>query len=61
MICIDEIWAMREEGEGVLLLAEKALVRLMCGVKWKNRNNELITMLELSDGIVTLVDFQMEF
>ena len=52
-----ETWAMRKVEEGVLLRAERAMVRMMCGVKLRNRKktSELMSMLEMSEDIVTLV------
>ena len=37
MVYGGETWTMRKEDEGVLLRAERAMVRLMCGVKLRNR------------------------
>jgi len=52
-----ETWAMRKEEEVVLLRAERAMVRLMCGVKLKDRKrtSELMSMLGLCDDIVSVV------
>ena len=48
---------MRKEEEGVLRKAERAMVRMMCGVNLRHRKNtrELMSMLGLDEDIVTLV------
>ena len=45
-------------GQGVLLRAERATVRLMCGVKLRDRKriSELTSMLRMYDDIVTWWD-----
>ena len=57
MACGNYTRAMRKVEEGVLLRAERAMVRMMCGVKLRNRKktSELMSMLEMSEDIVTLV------
>ena len=52
-----ETWTVRKEEEGVLRRAERAMVRMMCGVKVKDRKSsmELMSMLGLSEDIVTLI------
>ena len=51
-----QMWTMRKE-EAVLLRVERAMVRLICGVKLRDRKRtgELMSMLGLCDDIVTLV------
>ena len=57
MIYGGETWVMRKEEEGVLQRAERAMVRMMCGVKLRDRKSsvELMSMVGLSEDIVTLV------
>ena len=57
MVCGSETWVMRKEEEGVLQRAERTMVRMMCGVKLKERNSsmELLSMVGLSEDILTLV------
>ena len=49
-----ETWTMRKEEEAALMRAERAMVRLMCGVKLRDRKRigELMWMLGLCDDIV---------
>jgi hypothetical protein len=56
MIYGGETWVMRKEEEGVLQRAERAMVRMMCGVKLRDRksSSELMSMVGLSEDIVTL-------
>jgi hypothetical protein len=48
---------MRKEEECVLQRAERAMVRMMCGVKLRDRkiSSELMSMVGLSEDIVILV------
>ena len=57
MIYGGETWVMRKEEENVLQRAERAMVRMMCGVKLSDRKSskELMAMIGLSEDIVTLV------
>ena len=57
MIYISETWAIRKKEEVLLLRVERAMVRLMYGVKLRDRKrtSELISMLGLYDDIVTLM------
>ena len=57
MVYGSETWVMRKEEEGVLLRAERAMVRMMCGVKLRDRKSSavLLDMAGLSENIVTLV------
>ena len=57
MVYGGETWVMRKEEEGVLQRAERAMVRMMCGVKLKDRKSsmELRSMVGLSEDIVTWV------
>jgi hypothetical protein len=57
MIYGGETWVMRKEEECVLQRAERAMVRMMCGVKLRDRksSSELMSMVRLSEDIVTLV------
>ena len=57
MIYGGEIWLMRREDEGVLQRAERAMVRLMCEIKWRERKSskELMMMMGLEENIVTVV------
>ena len=52
MIYGGETWTMRKEEKAVLLRAERAMVRLMCGEKLRDRKRtgELMSMLGLCDG-----------
>ena len=52
-----ETWVMRKKEEGVLQRPERTMVRMMCGVKLRNRMSsmELMFMVGLSEDIVTLV------
>ena len=42
MIYGGETWVMRKEGERVLQRAERAMVRMMCGVKVRDGKNKLV-------------------
>lgn len=57
MVYGGETWVMRKEEEGMLQRTERAIVRMMCGVKLRDRksNKELMSMVGLSEDIVTLV------
>jgi hypothetical protein len=57
MVYGGETWVMRKEEECVLQRAERAMVRMMCGVKMRDRksSSELMSMVGLSEDIVTLV------
>lgn len=57
MIYGGETWVMRKEEEGVLQRAERAMVRMMCGVKVKDRKSsmELMSMVGLNEDILTLI------
>ena len=56
MVYGGETWVMRKEEECVLQRAERAMVRIMCGVKLRDRKSskELMSMVGLSEDIVTL-------
>ena len=56
MIYGSETWTMRKE-EAVLLRAERAMVRMMCGItlRYRKRTGELMWMLGLCDDIVTVM------
>ncbi len=57
MVYGGETWVMRKEEESVLQRTERAMVRMMCGVKLKDRKSskELMSMTGLNEDIVTLV------
>jgi hypothetical protein len=57
MVYGGETCVMRKEEEYVLQRAERAMVRMMCGVKLRDRksSSELMSMVGLSEDIVTLV------
>ena len=57
MVYAGETWVMRKEEERVLQRAERAMVRVMCGVKLRDHKcgNELMSMMGLNEDIVTLV------
>ena len=55
MVYGSETWVMSKEEEGVLQRAERAMVRMMCGVKLRKSSVELMSMVSLSEDIVTLV------
>jgi hypothetical protein len=57
MVYGGETWVMRKEEECVLQRAERAMVRMMCGVKLRDRksSSELMSMVGLSEDILTLV------
>jgi hypothetical protein len=57
MVYGGETWVMRKEEECVLQSAERAMVRMMCRVKLRDRKSsiELMSMVGLSEDIVTLV------
>jgi hypothetical protein len=57
MIYGGETWVLRKEEEGVLQRAERAMVRMMCGVKLTDRKSskQFMSMVGLSEDIVTLV------
>jgi hypothetical protein len=57
MVYGGETWVMRKEEECVLQRAERAMVRMICGVKLRDRksSSELMSMVGLSEDIVTLV------
>ena len=57
MVYGGETWVMRKEEEGMLQRAERAMVRMMCGVKWRDRRNskQLMQMVGLEEDIVTVV------
>ena len=57
MVYGSETWVMKKEEEGVLLRAERAMVRMMCGAKLRDRkrSSDLMSMVRLSEDIVTLV------
>ena len=55
MIYGAETWVMRKEEEGVLRRAERAMVRMMCGVNLRHRKNTKESMLGLDEDIVTLM------
>jgi hypothetical protein len=57
MVYGGETWVMRKEEECVLQRAERAMVRMMCGVKLRDRkrSSDLMSMVGLSEDIVTLV------
>ena len=57
MIYGGETWVLRKQEEGVLRRAERAMVRMMCGTRLKNRQNsgELMLRMGLHEDIVTLV------
>ena len=52
-----ETWVLIKEEEGVLQRTERAMIRMMCGVRLgdRKRNEELMQMLELDVDVVTLV------
>ena len=57
MVYGGETWVMRKEEDGVLQQAERAIARMMCGVKLRDRksNMELMPIVGLSEDIVILV------
>jgi hypothetical protein len=57
MVYGGETWVMRKEEACVLQRAERAMVRMVCGVKLRDRksSSELMSMVGLSEDIVTLV------
>ena len=57
MVYCGETWVIRKVEEGVLQRAERAILRMMCGVKLRDGKNsmELVSMAGLGDDIVTLV------
>ena len=57
MVYGSETWVMKKEEEGVLLRAERAMVRMMCGAKLRDRKSSkvLMAMVSLNEDIVTLV------
>ena len=57
MVYGSETWVMKKEEEGVLLRAERAMVRMMCGAKLRDRKSSkvLMAMVGLNEDIVTLV------
>jgi hypothetical protein len=57
MIYGGETWVQRKEEEGVLQRLERAMVRMMCGVKLTDRKSskQFMSMVGLSEDIVTLV------
>ena len=57
MVYGHETCVIRKEEVGALQLAERAMVRMMCGVKVWDRTSsmELMSMLGLSEDIVTLI------
>ena len=52
-----ETWVLRQEEVGVLQRAERAMIRMMCGVKLRDKcgSNKLMMMVGLHEDIVTLV------
>jgi hypothetical protein len=57
MVYGGETWEVRKEEEGVLQKVERAMVKIMCGVKLRDgkSSSELMSMVGLSEDIVTLV------
>mgnify|MGYP003401710716 FL=1 len=57
MVYGGETWVMRKEEEGVLRRAERAMVRMMSGVKLRDRKSsgELMSMAGLCEDIVLVV------
>ena len=57
MVYGGETWAWRQEEVGVLQRAERAMVRMMCGVKLRDKcgTSKLMAMAGLHEDIVTLV------
>jgi hypothetical protein len=57
MVYDGETWVMRKYEESVLQRAERTMLRMMCGVKLKDKKsrNELMSILGLNEDIVTLV------
>ena len=57
MVYICETWVIRTEEEGVLQRAERAVVKMMCGVKLRDRKSsvEFMTIVGFSEDIVILV------
>ena len=57
MVYGGETWVLRKEEEDILRRAERAMVRMMCGVKLvqRKKSSELFEMLSLEEDIVVLV------
>jgi hypothetical protein len=57
MVYGGETWVMTKEEDCVMQKAERATVRTMCGVKFRDRksNNEMMSVIGLNEDIVTLV------
>ena len=56
MVYGSETWALRKEDESVLQRAERAMVRIICGVKLRERkiSTELLAMLGLEYGVLAV-------
>jgi hypothetical protein len=61
MVYGGETWVMRKEEECVLQRAERAMVRMMCGVKLRDRksSSELMSMVGLSEDIGEEVEIEV--
>ena len=57
MVYGSETWALKKEDEGVLQRAERAMVRIMCGVRLLERRKsmELLSLLGIEDDILSTV------